>query len=1150
MKQFNSQNGLAHRTLCWMIGLLIFLSLSGLGRLQAQEVTGSISGTVQDRSGAVIPNATIVAKRMESQSRFSTTTNSLGLYSFPALPIGTYQITAQAQGFQKYVGSGLKMNVNDHLQLDITLQVGSMTESVEVAAQPTAVNTESSTVGELVNGDQVQELPLNGRNFIALTTLVPGTAPGGAGGLDTFDVGLVGGASLSINGNASNGNLWLVNGVNNLDIGSNRTLLVFPSVDSISEFTILRNNYSAEFGYAAGGIVNVVTKSGAQSFHGDVFEFLRNDRLDATDPILQAKNKLRYNNYGWTLGGPFFIPNHYNTDKTKDFFFFSQEWRRQVRGGTVTMNVPSSRQRAGILDPSCSNPNSPSPCVPQPPDRQEIAAITPGSNPPMVEPNEGPYCLSGVTAPCIVAPGQSPAPGTTPIQFDPNAEAELARYPLPNTVSTAGSPNLIASKPASTKWREESARWDHAFNEKTTLWLNWIHDTWAQENTNALWGDAANPTIGSDWSQPSNVATAHLVRTWNSRMLSSFQFNYSDNFIDWLSAKSCPASLCSRQGFTYKEIFPETNGQFPTLWGTGDGFSTLWHVPPYNNRTDILQWSGDFDYVFGKHTLKTGAGALRLRKPAPSVAWNPTAGDLFAGNLHDFLLGQVAEYDETKSQNLVPTRWNNGAVYVQDTYKLFSNLTLNLGLRWQVLGQPYSATNNISNFYPNLWNPAQAPTLIPSGEVIQGTGNPLNGLVSPQSPGVNRSLVDNHYKDWEPRLGFAYDPFRHGQFVLRGGFGIYHAQDSVDHLVNIGGNPPQNASVTLVNTSFSAIGPPPPGSPQGAVSLVALDRNRRNPASYQYSFGFQYALPSDTTLELNYVGSHETDLGRNRDINQVPSSAQLAVFNGMSSTLFRPFVGYDIIMLNERAGFARYNSLQLFVNHRLRHGLQVQGAYTFAHSISDSSNEQNGANANPVQDAFHPERDKSWSNIDQPQALVINYIWDIPLFRGQTGFKGQTLGGWQLSGVNSFSSGLPASACLLSDNAGLGAEFLSNGCERPNLVASPNLGSGSRTVARYFNTSAFILPPTGTFGDAAKNVIRLPGINNWDFAVSKKFRTPWLGGALFDQSGGLQFTAQFFNVWNHTQFSGLDTSFGDPGFGRLTSVRLPREIQFGLKFMW
>lgn len=1142
MKRLKSENRAANRVLGRVLSSLLLLSLAGAGHVEAQEVTGSISGTVQDRSGAVIPNVTVIAKRMESQSRLSTTTNSLGLYSFPVLPIGTYEITAQAQGFQKYLGSGLKLNVNDYLRLDITLEVGSMTESVEVAAQPTAVNTESSTVGELVNGDQVQQLPLNGRNFIALTTLVPGTAPGSAGGLDTFDVGLTGGASLSVNGNASNGNLWLVNGVNNLDIGSNRTLLVFPSVDSISEFTILRNNYSAEFGYAAGGIVNVVTKSGAQAFHGTLFEFLRNDKLDATDPFLKAagqkKNELRYNNYGWTLGGPVFIPDHYNTDRTKDFFFFSQEWRREVRGGTVTMNVPSLRQRAGILDPSCSNPKSPSPCMAQPGDPKEIAVN---------EPNDGPYCQSGVTAPCITAPGQTPAPGTTPIQFDPNTEAELARYPLPNTT---GVPNLVASKPVFTKWREESARWDHVLNDKTTLWLNWIHDTWAQDNTNSLWGDTPNPTIGSDWSQPSNVATAHLVRTWNSRMLSSFQFNYSDNFIDWTSAKSCPVSLCSRQGFTYKEIFPETNGQFPTLWGTGDGFSALWHVPPYTNRTDILQWNGDFNYVFGKHTLKIGAAMLRLRKPAPSVAWNPTAGDMFAGNLHDFLLGQLAEYDETKSQNMVPTRWNNEAVYVQDTYKLLSNLTLNLGLRWQVLGQPYSAINNISNFYPNLWDSAQAPTLNSSGEVTQGTGNSLNGLVSPKSPGVNRSLVNNHYRDWEPRVGFAYDPLRRGKFVLRGGFGMYHAQDSVDHLVNIGGNPPQNESVTLVNTSFSAIGPPPPGSAQGAVSLVALDRNRRNPTSFQYSFGFQYALPSDTTFELNYVGSHEIDLGRNRDINQVPLSAQLAVANGTASTLFRPFVGYDIIMLNERAGFARYNSLQLFLNHRLRHGLQVQGAYTFAHSISDSSNEQNGANANPIQDAFHPERDKGWSNIDQPQALVINYIWDIPVFHGQEGLKGQAFGGWQLSGISSFSSGLPASACLLFDNAGLGSEFLSNGCERPNLIAAPNLSRGSRTASHYFNTSAFILPPPGTFGDAAKNVIRLPGVNNWDFAVSKKFRTPWLGGSLFQESGGLQFTAQFFNVWNHEQFSGLNTSFGDPGFGKVTSVRLPREIQFGLKFLW
>ena len=827
------------------------------------------------------------------------------------------------------------------------MQVGSVSESMEVTAQPKAVNTESAEVSNLVNGEQVQELPLNGRNFVALTTLVPGTTPGS--GFNNFDVGLLGGTALSVNGNASNGNLWLVNGVNNLDIGSNATLLVFPSVDSISEFTILRNNYSSEFGFAAGGVVNVVTKSGGQAFHGSAFEFLRNDKLDATDFFLnrahQRKGELRYNNFGWTLGGPITIPNHYNSNRKKDFFFFSQEWRREVRGGTIHMSVPTARQRAGILDPTCSA-GSASPCVPQPADPMEIGSLQ--------EPNVAPFCLTGVTTPCIVAPGQSPPPGTTPIQLDPNAVAELARYPLPNT---AGAPNFTGSRPAYTKWREDASRWDHYFNDRTNLMLNWIHDSWARDTT-SLWGDAPNPLISSDWSQPSNVATARLTHTFNDRLLATVQFSYSDNDINWVSAKTCPASLCSRQGFTYKEIFPETNGQFPTLWGTGEGFSALWHVPPYSNRTDILQLSSDFAYVFGKHVMKVGGTAMWLRKPAPAVAWNPTAGEMFASNLHDFLLGRVAEYDEQKSQLPVPTRWHNDALYIQDNYKALSNLTLNLGLRWQVLGQPYSASNNIANFFPNLYNPAAAPTLDSSGNIIQGTGDPTNGLLTAGTPSAfSRSLTETHYHEFEPRIGFSYDPLSTARIVLRGGFGIYHSQDSVDHLVNIGANLPFNAQAFLFGTTFSEIGPILPGTAQPPFGLTALDRTRPNPTSYQYSFGYQVSPREKTVLEMDYVGSHEIHIGRNLDINQVPALAQPLVVAGQAPSLFRPYRGYEAIMLNQRGGTARYNSLQVFLKHQMSYGLQFQAAYTWSHSFGDASNEQNGAGAQPVQDAYHPERE-------------------------------------------------------------------------------------------------------------------------------------------------------------------------------------------------
>ena len=1108
------------------------------GLLCAQNISGTIAGTVRDSSGAVIPNAAVTATHVETNSRFTTTTNNDGLYRFPTLPIGTYELSVEITGFQKYVGTGINLHVNENLTVDVTLVVGRVSQAVEVTAQPAAVDTQTAEVGTLVNGSQVRELPLNGRNFVALTTLVPGTAPGPSGTLDTFDVGLLGATHLAVNGNAANANLWEVNGVNNADIGSNGTLLVFPSVDAISEFTILRNNYSPEFGFASGGIVNVVTRSGGKEFHGTVFEFVRNDKLDATDYFLKAagvpKNKLRYNNFGWTIGGPVYIPGHYNTDKKKDFFFFSQEWRREVQGGTIRMSVPSARQRQGILDPTCSN-GSPQPCVPQPADPNEFAVN---------EPNVAPYCETGVTVPCIPAPGQSAPAGTTPITLDPNAVAFMNRYPSANT---AGGVNFTGSRPAVTTWREDLSRWDHYFNENTSLMMNWIHDTWAQDNT-ALWGDAPNPAIASDWSQPSNVATVRLTRTWNEKMVSTFQFAYSDNAISWVSSKSCPASLCSRDGFTYTKLFPASNGQFPSLF-LDDGFTYLQHLPPYANRTDILQFGGDLNYAVGKHSLKVGATDLFLRKPAPVIADNPTAGTVVALNLEQLLLGNIASYSETENANMVPTRWHNAAVYINDNYKVLSNLTLNLGLRWQLTGQPFADNDQISNFLPGLYDPAQAPTLNASGEALFGTGNPTNGLITPSSPKApGRGLVDNHYRDFEPRIGFAYDPFKTNKLVWRGGFGIYHTQDSVDHLVNIGLNPPWDETAVLTNLTFAQIGPVTPGTPEPIPSLTALDLVRQNGVSYQYSLGFQYAPVAKTTLEIDYVGSHQVHLGRNRDINQVFPQDQLAVAQGAPDNLYRPYIGYNEIMLNEREGYSKYNSLQASLNQRLTHGLQLQVAYTFSHSYSDAPNDQNGAGAAPVQDAYHPETNRGWSPVDLPQDLVINYIWNVPFFDDLNGFPGVALKGWQISGITTFASGEPTSACLPFDNAGIGSEF--GGCELPNQVGNPNLSRGSRTVNEYFNPAAFTLPSAGTFGNARPDTIRGPGINNWDLSVYKRFETPWLGGKSFGEKSEIQFRAEFFNAWNHTQFSFLDTTFGVPGFGSAVAARTPRDIQFGLKFLW
>ena len=519
----------------------------------------------------------------------------------------------------------------------------------------------------------------------------------------------------------------------------------------------------------------------------------------------------------------------------------------------------------------------------------------------------------------------------------------------------------------------------------------------------------------------------------------------------------------------------------------------------------------------------------------------------------------------------MPDRWRDLAVYFQDTFKVRSNLTLDYGLRWQYLGQVFSAHDNIANFIPSRFDKSKCSSaaFTPDGLVDPTLCDTLNGIVTPKSSGIaSRALVRNHFNDWEPRFGFSWSPLASRKFLVRGGAGIFHGRDAISQTSALGQPPPNNRTAVLNNVSFSQLVPGQlspfnPNLPQPPLLLQTLDPIYFNPQSYQFSFGFQYELPASTLFEINYVGSHQIHQGRNRDINQIAPQDQAAVYDGsLNPDLVRPYLGYSHIYVNERAGSTSYNSLQVYANKRMSRGLQFQVAYTFSKLISDTINRDSEGRASPMQDAFNPRAERSLANQDQTHALTFNYIYQLPFFRNaKNAFAKSALGGWELVGLATFRSGLPFTPCIDHDVAGTRGEE----CQRPDLIANPNLDRGKRTIRSYFNTDAFVLQEPGTFGNSARNVIRGPGINTWDVSLFKDFEFPWFGShknVHAAESARLQFRAEFFNAWNHTQFASVDNTFTpaadvagskvDPGssFGTVNGARSPREIQLGLKLIF
>jgi len=1105
--------------------LVLLLSIGFLNSAYAQTTTvGSITGTVKDPNGAIVPNVEVVIQEERTGLSRTVKTNEDGAFSAQSLPVGLYTVSTSPQGFKKTVASGLELHVSENLVVNLTLEVGEVTETVNVTAEAGTIETRTGNVSSLIAEKQVTELPLNGRNYAQLALIVPGVSP--AGNFAARGTGLNAGVDMSVNGNASNQNMWTVDGVNNMDVGSNRTLLVFPSIDAIQEFRVERNSFSAEFGQAQGAVINLVTKGGSNDFHGTFFEFLRNDALNANDFFLnqagQDKAPLRYNNFGGNFSGPIW--------KNRAFFFWSEEWRRERRGITLpTQKVPTTAEKLGDFSGALSS------------------AIRP------VDPLTG-----------------NPFPGNRIPQnrLSPAGLAILQVYPDPNfTPSTVGGNNWIAAPLQPINTRQDLIRGDVTITKNINVMVRWINEAWTHERASGnFWGDSPFPTLSSDWEQPSHSFAIKLATTLSSTAVNEFQFSRAGNDIN-IATNPAGQALNDDIAAKFPTVFPREAGVgLPTLWAA-DGYAALWHQAPWSNHEDLFIWKDDFSKVIGSHDLKIGGLFSHNIKDEQNVGANEVAQ--FGGTngrtgnaIADLLVRDLplAGYVERDHRENVLGRWHDFELYVNDAWKVRPNLTLTLGLRWSRYSPAYSNNDRITNYIPRLFDGS----------------NPLSGLVQADTNGFNRSTVEPYNAGWQPRLGIAWDVFGDGKTAVRLGFGRFLSRSNViEDLLRMAGNPPWTAIVSTngINNdstlgddptfrSLDSINPGLRNNVAGVganTNFNAVSEDFRPPESYQWNLTISRELMKNTVVEASYIGNHGLHIWRRAvNFNEVVPSAREEVArrirNGQDATAFananRRLPGVGPITMSESTGNSSYHGFQVWVNRRFSDRLAFQASYSWGHAISDVALT---SFTNATTDPFNYALDRGDADLDRRHMFVVNGIYELPTFANWGSIASNVIGSWQLNAIGTFLGGTPIEVLSGANTAGLGTN--APGGFRPDLVPGvPIFIDNPNDRTQFLNPAAFGLPGIGHFGSLGRGSIRGPGINNIDFSVNKNWRVR--------ERYSIQFRAEMFNAFNHVNFNAISNDlqlqnlasaadfgqFRNQGFGRFTSTRGPREIQFGLKF--
>src|SRR5271165_2230052 len=1183
----------------WIFSSLVVVSLVALPLL-AQKTTGTIRGIVSDPSGAVVANIPVVVTSTATGQERNAVTNTQGEYLVPELNPGLYKVSVKAQNFKESVISDVEVHTSSTEVANVQLQMGSTSQQVTVAASEIQVQTDNAALGEVVTGEQVRELPLNGRNFVQLTQLQPGVSA--ADSFDSQNKGILGGVDFAVNGNSYTSNLFLIDGANNNDVGSNRTILLYPSIEAISEFKMLRNSYGAEYGQASGAVINIVTKSGSNQWHGDVLYFGRNTALNAWDyfaagakaqdpsnPFIQKQVEHR-NDFGFSVGGPI--------KKDKLFVFYSMEWNVEKRGSTREACVATMAERNGDF-------SVPSVCgEPQPANLVQ-------------------YGLANAATP-FTFKGASPT--TASPLLDPGGVLLAEEYPLPNLLNPVNGNNWVVSPTSPIDWKEFNIRLDYNITHTQTLMFRWTQDS-STDNAPILyqnfWGDDPFPALESNWSQDTRQIMGRLTSTIGTTMVNDLEFAYSGDRIIITPGGTDP-SLLARTTAGIPPQWPLSFKTYPVgipliFGGLGNygGDYTLSMQAPWKNSQDIYTVRDDFSKVIGTHTLRFG-GFLGWDGKNEITATNssqyPTFGTAdwdtsmpTGNNLADVLIpGAQWGFSEPNTNLYNHIRWRDYEFYVADNWKVRRNLTIDAGLRYSILNPPFSPSNQQTSFVPSLYNPALGSNGCNGVSIVPGTNyctqyNQIYGTnFVPGTPGPNKYLQNTKKNMFAPRLGISWDPKGNGNTAVRAGFGIFYQRDRTSAIgYALTDNVPFVITAYYVRTLD---GPPPPGlptgnaAPDGGVSPLA-----RVPYSLQWNFAVEHAFSKAMTFEVAYVGNHAVDVLNSYDENYVPQADWLAsaFLNGNDGqNALRQFGAgnWGTLTQWEHSGSASYNSLQALFKYQIQK-FQLQAAYTYSHSIGDVVLNDSNGGSGPQSYLYGPEPylNRGNTQINRPQIFVANLVYYLPALKGLNQWVRGVAGGWELAAITQYASGTSVSffqAFVGEDttrtiggaNGGL-TELVGTGfpiTERPLVSPGGNTCQQGTAGAQVLNPNAVTLVGY-QIGTIPNNLEPMgychgPGLVNTDFSVDKNWK-------VWGERLRIQFRMDFFNLFNHANFNGghingagggtIDSSVNcgpassagvyqvcsptnniitrytpTANLGQATVARNPREMQYGLKIIF
>jgi hypothetical protein len=1115
-----------------------------LGTLSANAQTdGSISGVIHDPSGAVIPGASVTVTDPARNFVRSAVGNEAGVYNFPVLQPGTYNIKVELPGFRTIEQNGVELQVQQSARIDFTLQVGQVSQTVEVSGTAALIATEDATVGTVIENKRIVEMPLNGRNFLQLASLSPNVSYGfsGAGIADQRQGGSRAGQNIAVAGQRSAFNHFTLDGVENTDVNFN-TYVILPSIDALQEFKVQTGIFPAEFGRATTQI-NASTKPGGNQFHGTIFEFLRNDRLDAKQYAFageRPKDAFKWNQYGFTLGGPVLLPGLYRgTDRL--FFMSNFEGDRERRLSRVLYNVPSMKMRGG-----------------------DFSELLPLTNTKIYDPSS--------TVPDAAKPGAfirsafdgNVIPGN---QISPVSKQLLEFYPAPNLNPGLVPYNYEATQRHVVDKNQFIQRIDFTESSKSSWFGRY---SWSGESDFAPYLLSLN-----------NKVQTHVHQTMlsNTRILSTatvneFRFGFNSFYNLKASALSGVRDVMSELNL------PGISKLSGIAWGTPEVIIQGFTISvgginrtfgddsngPYLNTNRVYQAIDNFSWTRGNHSFRMG-GELRWDQynqlgnqfPRGSFTFQANAtSNLGAANtgygFADFLLGYAKQSQGSASLAEVKFRATSQAYYIDDTWKIHPKVSINYGLRYEYTPPFLDLTGNLVNMQvpfvdttPNVTDMSRHPTF-----VRQGTGDFYEGFPLRFDPAVKVArdgrlgdrLVAADKKNFAPRLGIAWNPS--SKWVVRTGSGLFYAQDTgnprFDMARNLAGRRRDAATPGIIDLTWDA-----PFRGLGGTTFVipqpyvlANIYNRRTPYSIQYLLNIERELGSDTALEIGYIGSVSRRLEMLRAFNEAYPTAD----PNLSVPSRSPYPELGRIQEVDGSAKANYNALSVKLQRRFSKGLTYLSGYTWSKSIDDGSAIRvHDTDVLFPQSSYNLHAQRGLSSFHQSHRAVTSVLYDLPAGKGrrflsQGGVADAILGGWELGSILTFQSGFPMTATDGGkDQSNTGITY-----DRPNATGQyAILQRDVRNPQRWFNTDAFKLQPLGTFGTAGRNTILTPGSIQWDFSVHKEFR--------FVEKQALQFRLEAFNFPNHPNWGNPDNAITNSTFGTITSTRTNmREIQVALKY--